>query len=293
MEQNTQSNENNNQAENNVGGGQIFNEPRKKSSKKIVLLVGVIMIILGAVALYFLFFSNKEDNNIPAVENEKNEEVEIDKELDSDQDGLPDYIEEVLGTDANNSDTDGDGYSDFEEIKNGYNPLGDEKYTEEEWEVVKEEVRSGDEKLYKSIFVTEDEREIKNAFKSYTESFATSDMKTFLDTVTLKSKVELDNLLVSREYEIEQFENANYVIIERNEKYAVMIPKFREQEYENGRKKEMPNIYFEYEENAWKVDHILVQIDAIVRDDFNPEETEKRMKVFIHGWRSGKSLPQW
>ena len=152
MEQNTQSNESNSQAETNAGSEQIFNEPRKKSSKKIVLLVGAIMIIFGAVALYLLFFSNKEDNNIPVLEDEKNEEVEIDKELDSDQDGLPDYIEEVLGTYVNNFDTDGDGYSDFEEIKNGYDPLGDEKYTEEEWEGVKEKIGNEDEKLYEEMF---------------------------------------------------------------------------------------------------------------------------------------------
>ena len=158
MEQNTQSSENNNQAENNVGSGQIFNEPRKKSSKKIVLLVGVIMIILGAVALYFLFFSNKEDNNIPAVENEKNEEVEIDKELDSDQDGLPDYIEKILRTDLGKADTDNDTYSDFNEIKNGYNPLNNKKYTEEEWNGVK--ARINDERLYKEIFGMKREQSI-------------------------------------------------------------------------------------------------------------------------------------
>ena len=152
MEQNTQSSENNNQAENNVSGGQIFNEPKKKNNKKIVLLIGVVMIIFGAVALYFLFFSSKEDDSTPILENEKNEEVEIDKEFDSDQDGLPDYIEKVLKTSLNNSDTDGDGYSDFEEIKNGYNPINDKKYTEEEWEGVKEKIKNEDEELYQSIF---------------------------------------------------------------------------------------------------------------------------------------------
>jgi len=145
MEQDTQTSENNNQAE----GGVIFRKPRKKSNKKVVLLVLIVIAVLG-IASYFLFFSNKEDNNTPVLENENVEESKIDKELDSDQDGLPDYIEKVLGTDENNSDTDGDGYSDFEEIKNGYNPIGDEKYTEEEWEAVKEEIN--DDKLYEEIF---------------------------------------------------------------------------------------------------------------------------------------------
>jgi len=46
--------------------------------------------------------------------------------LDSDEDGLSDAIEDSLGTDKNNPDTDGDGYSDKEEILNNYSPLGEE-----------------------------------------------------------------------------------------------------------------------------------------------------------------------
>jgi hypothetical protein len=44
-------------------------------------------------------------------------------EIDTDKDGLPDYIENIYGTDLNNPDTDGDGYKDGEEVENGYNPL--------------------------------------------------------------------------------------------------------------------------------------------------------------------------
>ncbi|NCB20693.1 MAG: hypothetical protein EOM88_02100 [Clostridia bacterium] len=44
--------------------------------------------------------------------------------LDSDTDGLPDSLEIALGTLLNNSDTDGDGFSDFNELLTGYNPLG-------------------------------------------------------------------------------------------------------------------------------------------------------------------------
>jgi hypothetical protein len=43
--------------------------------------------------------------------------------LDSDGDGLPDTVEAVYKTDPANPDTDGDGYKDGDEIKNGYNPL--------------------------------------------------------------------------------------------------------------------------------------------------------------------------
>lgn len=47
--------------------------------------------------------------------------------IDVDNDGLPDKLEEALGTDPTKMDSDGDGYSDGDEIKNGYNPLGDGK----------------------------------------------------------------------------------------------------------------------------------------------------------------------
>ncbi len=44
--------------------------------------------------------------------------------LDRDNDGLPDVLEAVYGTDPLNPDTDGDGYKDGSEVCDGYNPLG-------------------------------------------------------------------------------------------------------------------------------------------------------------------------
>jgi HSP20 family molecular chaperone IbpA len=49
--------------------------------------------------------------------------TEIDYELDSDEDGLPDYLEELLGTDPLNPDTDEDGISDLIEVQIGSDPL--------------------------------------------------------------------------------------------------------------------------------------------------------------------------
>ncbi len=43
---------------------------------------------------------------------------------DADKDGLPDEMEELFGTDPKKADTDGDGFNDYSEIENGYNPLG-------------------------------------------------------------------------------------------------------------------------------------------------------------------------
>ena len=49
---------------------------------------------------------------------------DIDYELDTDEDGLPDYYEEILGTDKNKADTDDDGLSDGAEINtHGTDPL--------------------------------------------------------------------------------------------------------------------------------------------------------------------------
>jgi len=44
--------------------------------------------------------------------------------IDSDNDGLSDMAEESLNTDKDSKDTDNDGYTDKEEIINGYNPNG-------------------------------------------------------------------------------------------------------------------------------------------------------------------------
>ncbi len=43
--------------------------------------------------------------------------------VDSDHDGLSDELEPKLGTDLANPDTDGDGYQDGLEVKNGFSPL--------------------------------------------------------------------------------------------------------------------------------------------------------------------------
>lgn len=45
-------------------------------------------------------------------------------QADADKDGLSDQLESVYGTDANNPDTDGDGFKDGDEVANGYNPKG-------------------------------------------------------------------------------------------------------------------------------------------------------------------------
>jgi len=46
---------------------------------------------------------------------------------DTDQDGLGDAMEEAIGSDIHDQDSDGDGHSDLKEIKNNYNPNGSGK----------------------------------------------------------------------------------------------------------------------------------------------------------------------
>jgi hypothetical protein len=43
--------------------------------------------------------------------------------VDTDSDGLVDFLEMNYGTDPFSFDTDGDGFSDGVEVENGYNPL--------------------------------------------------------------------------------------------------------------------------------------------------------------------------
>lgn len=49
--------------------------------------------------------------------------------IDSDNDGLEDKYETTFGTSADNTDSDGDSYSDLQEIKNRFNPAGPGKMT--------------------------------------------------------------------------------------------------------------------------------------------------------------------
>lgn len=68
---------------------------------------------------------------------EEGPEFEVDQEettgmFDTDQDGLSDKEEELLGSDPEKIDSDGDGYGDLSELMNLYNPSGDGPLVENE-----------------------------------------------------------------------------------------------------------------------------------------------------------------
>jgi len=72
-----------------------------------------LLILLGLIIISFAFLSVAQENST----------TQNNIFLDSDQDGLSDAEEKVYGTDAQNPDTDRDGYSDGAEVNGGYNPL--------------------------------------------------------------------------------------------------------------------------------------------------------------------------
>ncbi len=84
----------------------------------------------------FIAFAKKFDDKIYIIEFQGNIELNFMEEQmlstfkffkDTDSDGLFDDKEAEYNCDINNPDTDGDGFLDGDEVKNGYNPNGDGK----------------------------------------------------------------------------------------------------------------------------------------------------------------------
>ena len=88
-------------------------------SKKFVTAVSIAaVLVLIAVALGSIKFSGTKNTNLSTINASSSP-----SEIDSDNDGLPDWEEALYNTDPHNIDTDGDGTPDGEEINEGRDPL--------------------------------------------------------------------------------------------------------------------------------------------------------------------------
>ncbi len=117
-----------------------YNNQPDSSGKNYFIIGLVSLIILLLIAIFWVGYAKflKQPNEEPSmstneqsanlnkkdIKNSKKINKKVDVNLDSDKDGVPDVVERFLGTDKNNSDTDGDGLLDSEEIKKYHtNPL--------------------------------------------------------------------------------------------------------------------------------------------------------------------------
>ena len=129
------------------------NHDSGKSKKSLILVIVSVVIIIIVLSVVAFFYFQGDSNNtadiepVGQIENTKPTSIDdtvappvtniegsqaIDKNLDSDGDGLSDFLEITrYKTHPNNPDTDGDGYTDGEEVSAGYDPLvGASSYSE-------------------------------------------------------------------------------------------------------------------------------------------------------------------
>jgi len=96
-------------------------------SKKFSVFVAILILFAGVLIGGFLFIKTKAGSanigdQVSYLLGKEKSVAAQDKNLDSDNDGLPDWQEAIYKTDPHNPDTDGDGYLDGEEVASGYSP---------------------------------------------------------------------------------------------------------------------------------------------------------------------------
>ncbi len=89
--------------------------------RKKLAVLGIAVVVLAVAGTGYWYWNNKSS----AVAGDKNQNLaQTDPKGDPDKDGLDNEKEAYYGTDANDPDSDNDGYSDGEEVASGHNPLG-------------------------------------------------------------------------------------------------------------------------------------------------------------------------
>lgn len=111
--------------------------PQRVSGKwplrKKFAMLGIAVVLIAAVGAGFWYWNQKSQS----VAGDKSENLaQTDPKGDPDKDGLTNEQEAYYGTDANDPDSDNDGYSDGQEVASSHNPLGSGKLNKKGAEVV-------------------------------------------------------------------------------------------------------------------------------------------------------------
>lgn len=126
--------------------------PNKNRASIFILVAGL---ALGALAIGGYYIYTKNNNNIPITVSSPSPLPTSNATLDSDSDTIPDAVEKAIGTDPNKIDTDGDGFNDLSEIKNGYSPTvagAAGKLSLQGLQILKDKIEIADKKFYDSVF---------------------------------------------------------------------------------------------------------------------------------------------
>lgn len=123
--------------------------PQRSANKGVFLAIGIFIAIILVVAVVFIAYRLLVATSVPpvpvstptplplvtatpditALPSNTPEPAPLDSSdvADPDEDGLTNAEERFYGTDPVKADTDGDSYNDSDEVRNGYNPLGEGK----------------------------------------------------------------------------------------------------------------------------------------------------------------------
>ena len=102
------------------------NKENSKKFEKIKYLLPVIFFVILIIVLYLIILnlSDKEERDRKKQSDSLYSQADrIDDKIDGDGDGLTDKVEFILGIDRYSKDSDSDGFSDYDELKNGHNPF--------------------------------------------------------------------------------------------------------------------------------------------------------------------------